>query len=126
MKMIRKANPKVPAKKTTRGGLQKEYYGTGQLRNMGRYLNGKKTGLWKFYHRNGTAWAAGKFERGHWVGLWKWFADNGVVRQVGPFVKGKQDGLWKRYYGGTGKLYDMGENKLGKKGGMGNGDCRKL
>lgn len=101
------------------GTVEKEYYGNGTLKSVGRMVDGKRHGRWKFYHKDGKLWSIGTFVHGEGVGLFKWYAANGRLRQMGRFdEKGRQTGPWKRYYGGTTQLFDSGKWLAGKKVGV--------
>ena len=60
---------------------------------------GLKQGPWKEYHDSGELKAIGKYVDGKKIGEWKWYYKNGKIEQIGAYLKNeKPDGEWKWYY----------------------------
>ncbi len=53
-----------------------EYYGTGELKEIGTYIDGLREGNWKEFYKNGKIRKKGKYINGEKVGVWKTFYKN--------------------------------------------------
>lgn len=76
------------------------WYRDGEIRERGRYRDGRRTGVWSQFHRNGQihsrgerSWngETGAAERG---GEWVFWYQNGVVESRGRFERGLREGPW--------------------------------
>ncbi|MBN2890310.1 MAG: TonB family protein [Bacteroidales bacterium] len=83
----------------------KEYYENGQIRQIGKFSNGKATGEWKIYYENGQLSIVGNFSEGRTIGEWKFYHENGQLSCIGNSFDSLQTVEWKYYYI-DGKLED--------------------
>lgn len=98
-----------------RDGVDTTVYPNGQIREKGKRVAGKKQGKWVVYHKNGKLWSAGTYKQGIPDGPFMWKTPTGALRQLTTFKMGVQHGPAKRFYGGTGRLFDVAVWKDGKR-----------
>ena len=59
------------------------YYETGELKSMGKFVNGKMKGLWKDYFKQGKLMKAGNYASGGYEhGEWKSYFETGEIYQT--------------------------------------------
>ncbi len=118
---------------------KKEYYDNGQIKETGKFSNGKKEELWKefyetgkvkatinykggirsgdftVYHENGVVAKKGKLIKDTIaIGKWKWFYESKQLKKEGFFDdEGNQIGKWKVHHK-NGKLMIIGNFPTGK------------
>lgn len=79
-------------------GEWKEFHANGQLKSIGKYVNGIKVGEWKFFFENGKMFETGKYDnRGREQGKWMWYYSDGNVRRESNFYNGLEDGNFVEY-----------------------------
>lgn len=88
-------------------GLNKEYYGTGQLKQEGHRKEGKPEGLWKTYHENGQLESEENYKNGERDGIIKIYYKNGQLEEDSNYKDGKRNGIFKVYYE-NGQLHQEG------------------
>lgn len=118
-------------KATVPNGISKRYYKNGQLKSIGRYVQGKKTGDWLSFHENGmihdsTYYENGKprgvslswdkqgyqsdssfFDKAGGVFVARWH-DNGNLAVQGRLINDTlDDGTWKYYNEDGSKLGEI-------------------
>ena len=78
-------------------GDWKDYYLTGEIRDIGNYLDNKKSGHWTYYYKNGKKEQEGNYIRDLPDGQWTWFyIDGNILREEGYF-NGREDGKMIEY-----------------------------
>lgn len=75
-----------------RQGPWKLFYGTGELRAEGGYINGKKDGPWIFYFRDGKKEQKGNYKEDLAAGQWNWYYSSGSLHRDEIYRKGREDG----------------------------------
>jgi len=99
--------------------LWKYFYETGELKETGRYKDGKRIGTWRFLFVNGDIEQIGDFRNDLATGTWRWYyqnkqlrleeeyedgfeegpsieySDSGTVIAFGKYVDGAKDGVWE-------------------------------
>lgn len=75
----------------------KNYYGNGNLRSEGKYMDNKKFGNWKYYFKNRNIEQTGKYRNDKPDELWKWYYNNGKLRKEEEYFIGKRDGIYIEY-----------------------------
>jgi antitoxin component YwqK of YwqJK toxin-antitoxin module len=99
-------------------GEWKEFHENGQLKAIGKYLNGVKVGQWKYYYANTKVFEIGKYDQsGRQQGKWLWYFDNGKVRRESNFYNGQEDGDFIEYTD-TGSVITKGQYTEGLREGM--------
>jgi antitoxin component YwqK of YwqJK toxin-antitoxin module len=79
-------------------GEWKEYYENGQMKSIGKYLNGNKVGQWKYFYASSKVFEIGKYDnQGRQQGKWIWYFDNGKTRRESNFLNGQEDGDFIEY-----------------------------
>lgn len=79
-------------------GLWKEFYETGELKSIGKYINGKKIGDWKYYFSNGKTEQAGVYiKNGKPDGEWVWYYSDGDTLMVQNYSEGLLNGRFIEY-----------------------------
>lgn len=79
-------------------GDWKEYFETGELKGVGKYLNDQRIGPWKYYYKNGKLEQEGTFLKNEKSdGEWKWFYDNGNVLREENYIDGLRNGVSVEY-----------------------------
>ena len=79
-------------------GEWKEYHENGQLKSIGKYMNGIKVGEWKYFYSNKQMFETGKYDnQGREQGKWIWYFDNGKIRRESNFYNGQEDGDFVEY-----------------------------
>ncbi len=89
-------------------GEWKRFYKSGQLEFLDNYKNGKHNGSSKNYHENGGLKSIGEYQNDKRTNEWKYYYENGKLKEKGSFINDKQTGLWK-YYHENGKLKTTAE-----------------
>jgi antitoxin component YwqK of YwqJK toxin-antitoxin module len=86
-------------------GEWKEYHENGQLKSVGKYLNGAKVGEWKYYFPDSKMFETGKYDnQGRQQGKWMWYYDNGKLRRESNFFNGQEDGDFIEYADSNGVI----------------------
>ncbi len=81
-----------------RSGNYERWYINGQIKEQGRYDNGKKTGTWKAYYEDGTPKSETAYSDDVFHGSYKRWHENGQMEIEGQYEHGKTTGTWKEYY----------------------------
>lgn len=94
-----KAPEKLTVEQTSsRTGMQKDYYPSGQLKMSGKLNNeGQKDGVWTSYFENGQKNSEANFKNGVNHGYSMVWYPNGNVRYFGDYNNGKKVGEWIFY-----------------------------
>ena len=100
-------------KNGNRTGEWNIYYENGQLKLVGKHLDGKLVGEWKSYYDNGQLNSILKFVDGKAVGESKYYHENGDLKGIGNYQNGEQVGEWK-YYHENGDLQGIGNYQNGE------------
>ncbi len=80
-----------------KNGYYKEYYESGELKNLGNYIDWQLSGVWKRFFKSGkTEWEVDYID-GYKQGKYKQFYENGKLKLEGSHHKGKKEGLEKHY-----------------------------
>ena len=82
---------------------EKHYHDNGQLKMVGKLVDGKRDGEWVAYFNNGQVQSEGFFENGNREGIARVFFPNGQLRYEGQYKNNKETGHWK-FYNEQGKL----------------------
>ncbi|HWY98111.1 MAG TPA: hypothetical protein VNY36_03400 [Bacteroidia bacterium] len=99
-------------------GEWKEFHENGQLKAIGKYLNGVKVGEWKYYYANSKVFEIGKYDQsGRQQGKWMWYFDDGKVRRESNFYNGQEDGDFIEYTD-TGSVITKGQYTEGLREGI--------
>jgi len=99
-------------------GDWKEFYETGEIKSVGKYLNGNKVGEWKYFFADGKPFETGKYDnQGRQQGKWIWYLENGKERRVSNFYNGLEDGDFIEYTD-TGSVITKGQYSEGLKEGI--------
>ena len=94
----------------------KEFYPDGNIKAIGKNLNGKSDSTWVFYYENDNVKATGNYKDGMRTGLWTYYFDNEVKSAEGSFINGDREGKWI-YYHENGTISSEGALRKGKKEG---------
>ena len=78
-------------------GTDVSYYDSGQLRQKGNLIAGKKEGLWEVFYENGQLKWRENYKDGKKEGLWELFRGNGPLLFRGNYKNGRKDGLAENY-----------------------------
>ncbi|MFN5317501.1 MAG: toxin-antitoxin system YwqK family antitoxin, partial [Bacteroidia bacterium] len=76
-------------------GSDNSYYENGQLKSIGKYVNGNAEGEFKWYHENGQLEEIKKYVNGKEEGEFKWYHKNGQLEGIEKYVNGKAEGEFK-------------------------------
>lgn len=76
---------------------QKEYYDSGQMKEEGWLLDGKKVDYWKFYFENGNLKQEGSYKKDKKVKYWYFYTENAIIEKEGHFNKGIKEDWWLFY-----------------------------
>jgi antitoxin component YwqK of YwqJK toxin-antitoxin module len=63
------------------------YYPNGNVKFMGRRLDGEMHGAWKWYRTDGSLMRTGAFDHGRQIGLWRTIDRTGRVVKETDFSK---------------------------------------
>ncbi|HPS85049.1 MAG TPA: hypothetical protein PLA88_12065, partial [Bacteroidales bacterium] len=80
---------------STRIGIWKFYYETGELKAEGEYSKGSETGVWKFYYPNGDLWKEEAKVDGE---VKAWYAYPDSLEYKGLMKNGKMHGAWEYWW----------------------------
>lgn len=101
-----------------KGGIWKEYYCNGNMKNKITYTNGRPDGYAVMYHENGKVSEEGTWKINKWVGNYKLYYDNGQVQQEFNYnPTGKREGQQKYFYE-NGQVMIEGNWAAGKEAGL--------
>lgn len=99
-------------------GEWKEFHENGQVKSIGKYVNGIKVGEWKYYFANGKMFENGKYDKkGKEEGKWMWYFANGKLRRESNFYNGLEDGYFIEY-DDSGAVITKGQYTEGLKEGI--------
>ena len=80
-------------------GLSETYYQSGQLKEVGGIVDGKKNGLWKAYYQNGQLDLVVTWVNGKRHGITKgYFEKSGNLQLIERYSNGKLNGKFETYY----------------------------
>ncbi len=78
-------------------GVSKEYYPSGELKQIGFNQNGKLEGIGKVFYEDGKLQDEGNFKNGKKEGIWKKYDEDGTLSGETTWHDGKMNGLCKIY-----------------------------
>jgi len=93
-----------------------DFYGTGEVKAQGQYVDNQRSGKWTFYFRSGGIEQTGRFQRGRFQGLWVWYYPDGSTWREESYFNGREDGLFIEY-GPEGEILSEGNYISGEKDG---------
>jgi antitoxin component YwqK of YwqJK toxin-antitoxin module len=91
------------------------YFESGQIKQRGRYLNGKSIGKWSFYHPNGNVWKRGSYVNDLQEGMWLYYHEFGILENVLFYEHGlmknfgviKQIDGWEKVFIKNGEVFPL-------------------
>jgi len=79
-------------------GPWKEFHDSGELKSVGKYVDGLKIGPWKYYYKNGKIEQTGTYLKNEKPdGEWKWYHDNDSLWKDENYSNGLENGLMTEY-----------------------------
>jgi len=78
-------------------GLNRFYYGNGNISSEGYMKDGKPDGFWKTYYINGKIKSAGIRNNFVLDSIWLFYYDNGNIKESISYLNGKKNGYYYNY-----------------------------
>jgi len=95
-------------------GLERGWYGNGQLENEYNWKNGERDGLSRNWLKTGELYYEKNYKNGELDGLGRYWHQNGQLQSESNYKNGKEDGSY-RYWHENGQLYGESNYKNGDK-----------
>ncbi|HYW96311.1 MAG TPA: hypothetical protein VE870_12035 [Bacteroidales bacterium] len=100
----------------SREGAWKNFYLTGEVRAIGRYVKNQRNGEWTFFYKDGKKEQEGSYLRGLPDGIWMWYYSDGDTLRRESYFNGREDGEMVEY-DSTGNVISKGNYINGEKEG---------
>jgi hypothetical protein len=81
-----------------KNGIQKYYFGTGELKSIVHYKDNKKVGMSETFYQSGEKQYDIPYVDGMKQGLVKWYYKDGKVYRETSYLKGKKEGPQKKFW----------------------------
>lgn len=97
-------------------GPWKDFFPTGQIKAIGKYLANLQSGAWSYFYINGKKEQEGSYLKGLYDGSWLWYYQSGNVWREENYFNGREDGPMVEY-SDSGVVITKGEFINGEKEG---------